>query len=303
MSPAGPIGVGEGRGVTLAYLQLAASMALVGANVAVAKVLSDSLPIAMIAGLRCLLASALLLPLAARWDGLRLPSRPMLWNLFWQAAFGTALYNAGLLAGLRLTTALEGGLVLATLPAVVALGGAIFLRERLSPRAAAAALIAALGMGTVVLARNAPDAGGSLAGNALVFLGVIGEAAYVLLAKRAGGVPVLTAALLMQVFSAFLLLPFWLPHATAIARLADPHLLGLLVFHSVTSSILCLLLWYAGLRRVPASRAGVFTTFLPATAAVTAVLFLGEAFTATHAAGFVLMLASILLATWPSRRA
>jgi drug/metabolite transporter (DMT)-like permease len=47
--------------------------------------------------------------------------------------------------------------------------------------------------------------------------------------------------------------------------------------------------------------AGVFSAFLPATAAVLAVLVLGEAFTAGHGAGFVLMLGSILLATWPAR--
>lgn len=289
-------------GAVLAHAQLAASMALVGINVPVAKALSEALPIAMVAGLRCLLAVALLLPLVAARDGLRPPSRPMLWNLFWQAVLGTALYNAGLLAGLRLTTALEGGLVLATLPALVALGGALFLRERLTPRAGIAALIAACGMAVVVVARNDAGAGGSALGNALVLLGVTGEAAYVLLAKRAGSVPVLTAALVMQVFSALVLLPFWLPDAAAVARLAEPRLLLLLVFHAVTASVLCLLLWYAGLRRVPAARAGVFTALLPAAAAVTAVLFLGETFTATHAAGLALMLGSILLATWPGRR-
>jgi hypothetical protein len=44
----------------IAYLQLAASMALVGANVAVAKLLAEALPIPMIAFLRCVLAVALL---------------------------------------------------------------------------------------------------------------------------------------------------------------------------------------------------------------------------------------------------
>jgi drug/metabolite transporter (DMT)-like permease len=60
------------------------------------------------------------------------------------------------------------------------------------------------------------------------------------------------------------------------------------------------LLWYGGLRRASAGVAGVFSAFLPATAAVLAVLVLGEAFTAAHGAGLVLMLGSILLATWPA---
>lgn len=286
----------------VAYLQLALSMALVGANVAVAKLLAEALPIAMVAFLRCVLATAVLWPLARWMDGpVRLP-REVMRNLFLQALFGTAIYNAGLLAGLRLTTALEGGLVLATLPAVVAIGGAVLLRERLPARQWAAVALAAGGMAAITLARAAGGAGGSLPGNLLVFGGVLGEAAYVLLARRiAGRVPVITASLWMQVFSSLVLLPFALPGAGAVAALADGALAGLLAFHSLTASVICLLLWYQGLKRVPAGMAGVFTAFLPGTAALVAVTLLGEAFTTVHAAGFVLMMGSVAVATWPRR--
>lgn len=278
-------------------------MAMVGANVAVAKLLAEALPIAMIAGLRCLLAALVLWPLALRQDGAVRIGRAAAANLALQALFGTALYNAGLLAGLRLTTALEAGLVLATLPAVVALGGALWLRERLPARAWAAVALAAFGMAAITLARAGAEGQGSLAGNALVFAGVCGEAMYVLLAKRLGTqVPVVTASLWMQVFSAAILLPIALPWIGAAAALADPALAGLLVLHSLTASVLCLLLWYAGLRRAPAGVAGIFAAFLPATAALVAVTVLGERFSAVHALGFALMLGSVALATWPARR-
>jgi drug/metabolite transporter (DMT)-like permease len=288
--------------VRLAYLQLALSMALVGANVAVAKLLAEALPIALIAFLRCVLAMAVLWPLARRMDGpVRVP-RDVAWNLALQAVFGTAIYNAGLLAGLRLTTALEGGLVLATLPAVVAIGGAVLLRERLPARQWAAVALAAGGMAAITVARAAGGEGGSLLGNLLVFGGVLGEAAYVLLARRiAGRVPVVTASLWMQGFSALVLLPFAAPGFGAAAALADASLAALLAFHSLTASVLCLLLWYAGLKRVPAGMAGVFTAFLPGTAALVAVSLLGEAFTTTHAVGFALMMGSVAVATWPRR--
>ncbi len=331
----------------LAYAQLALAMILVGGNVAVAKLLSEALPIALIAFLRCALAAAVLWPLARalerdrpgwrqpgrespshdvqrdrpgwrqpggespshdvrrRLAGAGLPSLPrsVHANLFWQAVFGTALYNAGLLAGLRLTTALEGGLVLATLPAMVALGSFLWLRERLLPRQWLAAALAGIGMAALTLARLGGEGGaGSALGNLLVFAGVVGEAVYVLLAKRiAGRVGVFTASFWMQIFSAAVLLPFALPGMGAVAALADAQLLGLLVFHSLTASVLCLVLWYQGLRRVPAGIAGVFTAFLPASAAVAAVAFLGESVGAIHALGFVLMLVSVLLATWPRR--
>ena len=286
----------------LAYLQLALSMALVGANVAVAKLLAEALPIAMIAFLRCALAMLVLWPLARRIDGpVRVPPE-VARNLALQAVFGTAIYNAGLLAGLRLTTALEGGLVLATLPAVVAIGGAVLLRERLPARQWAAVALAAGGMAAITLARTVGGGGGSALGNLLVFGGVLGEAAYVLLARRiAGRVPVVTASLWMQGFSALVLLPFAAPGFGAAAALADASLAALLAFHSLTASVLCLLLWYAGLKRVPAGMAGVFTAFLPGTAALVAVSLLGEAFTTTHAVGFALMMGSVAVATWPRR--
>lgn len=288
-----------------AYVQLAAAMALVGVNVAVAKLLSEALPIALIVCLRCILACLVLWPLARALEG-RVP-RPrgaVGRNLFLQALFGTALYNAGLLAGLRLTTALEGGLVLATLPAVVAIGSAVWLRERLAPRQWVAAMLAAGGMAAITVARlGGAGTGGDILGNLLVFAGVCGEAIYVLLAKRvAGQVPVFTATLWMQGFSALVLAPFALPGIGAVAALAaDPGLAGLLVFHSLTASVVSLLLWYQALKRVPAGVAGVFTAFLPATAAVTAVAVLGESFGAVHAVGFALMGASLALATWPRR--
>jgi drug/metabolite transporter (DMT)-like permease len=282
-------------------------MALVGANVAVAKVLSESLPIALIAFLRCLLACLVLWPLARLRDGrgAAVPGPASLRNLALQALFGTAVYNAGLLAGLRLTGALEAGLVLSTLPAVVALGAAAWLREALPPRGWAAVALAVAGMGAITLARADGTGSGSVLGNALVFAGVCGEAIYVLLARRiAGQVPVLTAGLWMQLFSAAVLLPFALPgFGAALGTLgAAPGLLALLLFHSLTASVLCVVLWYAGLRRVPAGVAGLFTGFLPATAALVAVAALGEPVAAAHLAGFALMAASLLAAFSGRRR-
>jgi drug/metabolite transporter (DMT)-like permease len=290
--------------VLLAYVQLAASMALVGANVGVAKLLSAALPIPMILGLRCALAVLVLWPLARGIEGRVRVDRRGLWNLALQATFGTVIYNAGVLAGLRLTTALEAGLVLATLPAVVAVGGALWLRERLPARQWAAVALAGVGMAALTVARLGTGVPGSLVGNLLVFGGVCGEAMYVLLAKRlAGRVPVVTASLWMQAFSLLVLLPLCLPVAGSVVALGDPAIAGLLVFHSLTASVICLLLWYAGLRRAPAGIAGVFSALLPATAALVAIGFLDEAFTAVHAVGFCLLTGSMLLATWPASRA
>lgn len=284
--------------MTAAYGQLAAAMALVGVNVAVGKVLADAMPVLTVLALRCALATLVVLPLV--WRGLRFPARGAALNLLVQAGVGTVLYNAALLGGMRLTGALEAGLMLATLPAAVAVGAWAFLREPLAPRGLAAALLA--GGGMAVLAWGQGEAlHGSAAGYALLLLAVCGEAAYVLLAKaNAGRVAVLPAVFWMQVFSAAALLPF----ADFGAALdMPPPIAGLLVFHSLTASVLAVVLWYAGLRRVPGSVAGVFSGVLPLTAGAVAVLVLHEPLTAAHGVGAGLMLASMALATAPGRRA
>jgi drug/metabolite transporter (DMT)-like permease len=273
----------------LAYLALALSMALVGANVVIMKLLSASLPVFVVLCLRCTLAAAVLAPFA----GLKaLPSPRAFANLGLQGLFGTLLYNAAVLSGLRLTGALQAGLVLATLPAVIAIGAVVFLRERLTPRQWAAVALAVIGIAAISHARLA---GGSLAGDALVFAGVCGEAGYMLLARRISGrVPLVQAVFFMQMASAILSLPM------AIATWHAAHFtLGislLLVLHSLTASVLAMLLWYFGLKHITAGRAGLFTVFLPATATLLAILVLHEAFHRADLWGLLLMGASMLLA-------
>jgi len=54
---------------------------------------------------------------------------------------------------------------------------------------------------------------------------------------------------------------------------------------------------------VPAAQGGVFSVMLPVSAALVGVLFLGEVLTGLQLVAFVIALASVLLATLPSRAA
>ena len=71
----------------------------------------------------------------------------------------------------------------------------------------------------------------------------------------------------------------------------------LLVVYAIAASVLTVWLWMTGLKHVPASSAGVFTVFLPISAAAVGVLFLGEQFTPAQAAAFALALVGVVLAT------
>lgn len=279
-------------------LQLAAAMAITGVNVPVGKWLAASLPVTAVVFLRCVIAIVLLVPLARFFEpDTPRPRGALLANLAAQAATGTVLYNLALLWGLRRTSAIEAGLVLASMPAVMALGAFLFLAERPSRRQWLAAALAALGI-AALHATAAPAGEGSLAGTLAVFVAVCGEAAYALLARRsAAAIGPWTATLWMQLASALMLAPLALPELAAVpADAATPALGFWLLFHAATASVLHLVLWYAGLRRVSAARAGVFTIFLPAAAAATAIIGFAEPATWAHAVGFGLMALSVLLA-------
>ena len=282
----------------LAACQLGLTLILIGANVVVGKLLAVALPVPVILFLRCAIALVLMAPICLVVEGGGVwRGGAAVGNILAQALLGTVIYNVALLEGLRRTGALEAGLVLAALPAVVACGAALILREHLSGRRWGAVALAALGMAALTFGR-AEGIAGSLSGDGLVFVAVCAEAGWVMLTKRnAMRIGVLTSAVWMQACGAALLAPWALPSLGTAGALADPVLGGLMAFHTLTAGVVCALLWYAGMRRAPANLAGVLAVLLPATAAVLAVVVLGERFTAPLGVGLLLMLASMVLAT------
>ena len=100
--------------------------------------------------------------------------------------FGNFLFSICMLSGIQRTTATAAGVILATLPAVVALLSRVFLRERLTPRTLSAIALAVAGIVLLQYAK-APDTPASqqaLLGNLLMFGAVLCEASYVILGKR-----------------------------------------------------------------------------------------------------------------------
>ena len=61
--------------------------------------------------------------------------------------------------------------------------------------------------------------------------------------------------------------------------------------------VLAFICWNRGVAAVGANAAGFTVHLLPAFGTVLAILFLGEAFAAFHAAGIAIILAGVLLAT------
>ena len=291
----------------LALLSLAASMSLVGSYVALSKPLAAVFPVMLLAWLRFGIGGAAML----HW--LRKPADepPMTgrtrWLLFLESFFGNFLFTLCMIAGMRLTTAVAASVIMASIPAVVALLGWLILRERMSLRIALSVLCAVSGVALLALGRDTHAAGAatpsSWLGYALLFAAVVCEASYSIIGK------LLTARLsprritaLINLWGLALSTPLGLYAAWQydFASVPAPVWL-LLLFYALAACVGTVWLWMTGLRVIPASQAGVFTVMLPVGTALTGVLALGETLNPVQGLALAIALLGVLMATLPGR--
>lgn len=290
----------------LAYASLAASMALVGSYVGLSKLLVATFPVFLLAWLRFGIA-ALAMPHWVRRAPGEAPLSPHDRRLmFWESFLGNFLFSICMLFGVAATSALAAGIVMAAIPAAVAILSRIFLGERIGRRVQAAIVCAVGGIALLALAKAPAEAGRSEApwwGYALLLGAVVCEASYVVIGKRlTGNVSPRRISALINLWGLALVTPLGLWQALSFDfGGVAPSIWGLLLFYAIAASMITVWLWMRGLRHVPAPQAGVFTVMLPVSAALVGVAWLGEPFGRVHLAAFVLALAGLLLATWPAR--
>lgn len=301
-----------GRPRLVAYACLALSMSLVGSYVALSKPLVAAVPVFLLAWLRFGIGGLAV----AHW--LRAPaSEPPMSSqtrrlVFLESFLGNFLFSVCMLFGVSLTTAVAAGVIMASIPAVVAVLSWIFLRERVGPRIWAAVVCAGVGIALLGLSQPAgaldplrhgvpSDSGKAWLGNLLVFGAVLCEASYAVIGKKLTGVlgPKRITALI-NLWGFALVTPFGLYAALHFDFGAvQPGIWMLLVFYSLAASVWTVWLWMTGLKSVPAAQAGVFTVMLPVSAALVGVFALGERMDALQLLAFGLGLSGLVLATLP----
>jgi len=297
----------------VAYGCLALSMSLVGSYVALSKPLVTAFPVLLLAWMRFGIA-ALAMPHWLRRPSTEPPMTPHTRGLIFLESFlGNFMFSICMLFGVSLTSAVSAGVIMASLPAVVAIGSWMFLRDRISVRVGLAIACAALGIGLLALApaqatahaNNASPVRMPWLGNLLVFCAVVCEASYAVIGKSlTGRLGPKRISSLINLWGFVLSTPFgiWLALHFDFGAVSVG-IWGLLIVYALAASIWTVWLWMTGLKGVPASQAGVFTVMLPVSAAVVGVVVLGEDLSVPQVVAFALALLGVVLATWPSRRA
>ncbi len=287
-----------------AYALLLCGMSVVGSYVAFSKVIVAVVPIYLLALMRFGIAALLMLPLTFPAGSLATIRRNA-GTLFFQSFFGNFLFSIFMLSGIARTSATAAGLIMSTLPAVVALMSSVALRERVTWRTGAAVALAVVGVASLTLSHN-DDSGRttSALGNLLVFGAVICEAAYVVIGKRLTSAQVtpMQISSWMNLIGLVLVLPLGLWQAASFHfELVPATIWWLVVLYAICASWISTWLWLSGLRVIPASQAGVFTVALPIAAALIGVVFLSEQITGGQVFAFVCAALGIALVTFSGR--
>lgn len=288
----------------LAYGCLALSMTLVGSYVGLSRSLVAVFPVFLLAWLRFGIAAVAMLGWVRRRPEEPPLSRHDRWLLFWESFLGNFLFSICMLFGVSATSAVAAGVVMAGIPAAVALQSWLFLGERIGWRVGSGIACAVAGIGWLAVARSGPSGSSGhepLWGYALLLGAVLCEAAYVVIGKRlTAQVSPRRISALINLWGLVLVTPFgfWQALRFDFAGVNAPTW-GLLVFYALAASMVTVWLWMRGLQHVPAPRAGVFSVLLPVAATFVGVIFLGESLSAPQLGALVLSLAGLLLATAP----
>ena len=289
----------------LAYLCLALAMAVVGAYVGFSKALLAVFPVFILAWLRFAIAAVAMTPWLRRPADEAPLDRRTHRLLFLESFFGNFLFSICMLFGVYRSTALAAGVIMAAIPAVVALLSWLLLGERPGWRTSSGIACAIAGIALVSLARDDEGelASGSLLGSLLLLAAVTCEALYVVIGKKLSAhVGPKRISALINLWGLALVTPLalWQLPDFSVGFIPQSSWV-LLVVYSIAASVLTVWLWMTGVRHVPASSAGVFTVFLPISAATVGMLIYGEQFTTLQAAAFALALVGVVLATVPGR--
>jgi drug/metabolite transporter (DMT)-like permease len=291
--------------VWLAYLCLALAMAIVGAYVGFSKALLAVFPVFILAWLRFGIAAVAMTPWLRRPADEAPLDRRTHGLLFLESFFGNFLFSICMLFGIYRSTALAAGVIMAAIPAVVALLSWLLLGERPGWRTALGIACAIAGIALVAFARDDEGelASGSLLGSLLLLAAVTCESLYVVIGKKLSArVGPKRISALINLWGLALVTPLalWQLPDFGFAFIPQSSWV-LLAVYSIAASVLTVWLWMTGVRHVAASSAGVFTVFLPISAASVGMLIYGEQFTLAQAAAFALALVGVVLATVPGR--
>lgn len=287
----------------LPYVALALSMTFLGGSVVLGRAIRADIPPMGLVFWRNLLALAIILPLAYPLLRGQLALLARHWKLMLVIGFTNSISGqALLLLALHESTAVTAGLINATGPAITVVVSWLLLRDTIVRRQGAGLALALVGVAVIVVRGDFGVLLGLhfVLGDVWVQVTAVSYATSGVLIKRAP--PELNPFVLFagQTFAGLVLIvPFYAAEMLlSDARVAfDSLTVATVLYYAVFSSVLALSFLIYGIKRIGPNRAAAFYYVIPVLTGVMAIAFLGESFELYHAAGIVLVLGGVYLAS------
>ncbi|NTU79419.1 MAG: EamA family transporter [Chloroflexales bacterium] len=285
------------RGLSWTDLTMVVVVLIWGANFSVTKIALQQIPPLAFAGLRFLVASALLWLALRVFEGRRPLPPGALRRLIWLGVIGNSIYQLCFLLGLSITTAANASLIIATTPAMVAAVGAALGIERLRRVAVVGIVLAISGVVIILAARGLHFGGRGLLGDLLLLGCAISWTVYTLGVRSLGsGISPLAITTWTTITGTPGLLLMGLPDImrTDWSSVSTSGWAGL-AYSAVLGVVLAYLLWNNSVRVAGSNRTAIYGCAIPMVATLVAWPVLGEAPTWIQAAGAALIVTGVLL--------
>jgi len=282
-----------------AFALLALVMVLWAGNSIIGRAVRHDVQPMTLAFVRWAGASLLLLPFALRplrrdWSAIVKAWKPVLVL----GLLGVGAFNALLYSGLRYTTATNGLLLQAAIPAAVVLFDRLFFAVKSPPLQNLGVLCSIAGVATVVFEGD-PSRALRLHfgfGDLLILASVIVWALYTVLLRLRPAIAPTSFVAVTFFIGALAMAPFFINDIASGERIVfTPKVIGAFAYVAVLPSIVSYFIFNAATQTVGPARAGLAITLMPIFGAFLSAALLGEKLHVYHFAGMAMILLGIAL--------
>ncbi|PDW01044.1 DMT family transporter [Candidatus Chloroploca asiatica] len=268
-----------------------------GINFTVVKIVLQEIPPLPFAALRFSGAALLLWLILRLREGPQSLPRGLLWKLTWVGIAGNTIYQVAFTYGLKLTTAANASLIIATTPALVAGFGALLGIERVRRIGVIGIFLAISGVALILVAQGLQFRSESIVGDLLLIGCAIAWTIYTLGVRTLGGslsplaitTWTMVAGLPGLVLAA---LPDMLRTNWATVSL---NVWAGLAYSMVLGIVVAYVLWNNSVRVAGSNRTAIYGCAIPLVATLVAWPVLGETPTYLQGFGAILIVVGVLL--------
>lgn len=288
-----------------AYAALALAMLFWSGNSIVGRAVRDDIPPFTLAFGRWTLALAILAPFALRHVAADWPVVRRQWrSIVLLGLAGVAAFNGFLYSGLHYTTASNGLLLQALIPALVLIVGTTIFRDRVSRAQVAGVLLSTLGV-VVIVFRGNLGAIGQLSlgwGDVLIMCACVAWAIYTTCLRLRPTIHPLSFLFVTFGIGAVVMAPFSARELETAGTAWGPHVVAAIAYVAVFPSLCAYMLYNDAVARLGPGAAGQTISLMPVFGSLLAAQILDEKLHGYHALGIAMILAGIVLA-WALGRA